>query len=120
MSRTVESFDDELMRRHRTATMAIYAVFALTAALIALSFTDILEGLGSIGPVMDVPLRIGIVLLGLGAIALRRARFAAPRLQAVASLRGASGLLATLQHTTIIVAVIAALIALAGLAHAYL
>jgi hypothetical protein len=58
--------------------------------------------------------RIGILIFGLGAIALRRTKFANMRLQDIAGLQGASGLLITLQRTTILVATIGILIAVLG------
>jgi hypothetical protein len=116
LSQQVDDFDAELTRRHRAASLAIYGVFALTLLLVALSFSDYFSGRLGFDPVLDGALRIAVVVFGLGAIALRRARFAAPRLQAVAALRGASGLIESLQKTTVLVALIAAAIALMGFA----
>src|SRR5215210_2104686 len=59
-------------------------------------------------------LRIAILFFGLGAIALRRTRFAAMRLQDIAGLRGISGLLKTLEGTTVQVAMLTLAIALMG------
>jgi len=57
---------------------------------------------------------IAILVFGLGAFVIRRTRFAAMRLKDVAALRGVSGLLKTLQDTTIQVASIGGAIALMG------
>ena len=57
---------------------------------------------------------IAILVFGLGAFVLRRTRFAAMRLKDIAALRGISGLLKTLQDTTIQIAFIGGAIALMG------
>jgi len=57
---------------------------------------------------------IAIVVFGLGAFVLRRTKFAAMRLKDIAAIRGVSGLLKTLQDTTIQVASIGGAIALMG------
>ena len=66
-------------------------------------------------PFLDIALRITILIFGLGSIALRRTRFATMRLQDIGALAGASGLLQTLEKTTIQVALIGAAISAVGL-----
>jgi Flp pilus assembly protein TadB len=61
-------------------------------------------------------LRISIIFLAVGAFTFRRTKFSTMRLQDIAALRGASGLLETLQWTTISVAFIGVVIALCGFA----
>ncbi len=65
-------------------------------------------------PSLDIALRITILIFGLGSIALRRTRFATMRLQDIGALGGASGLLRTLEKTTIQVALIGAAISAIG------
>ena len=65
-------------------------------------------------PSLDIAVRISILIFGLGAIALRRTQFAKMRLQDIAALRGASGLMITLQRTTLRVAFLGAAIAVIG------
>ena len=65
-------------------------------------------------PVLDAAVRITILIFGLGAIALRRTKFTAMRLQDIAGLKGTSGLLITLQRTTIQVALLGTVIAVVG------
>jgi hypothetical protein len=108
--------EDELNRRHRAAVLTIYAVLALTLLLAALSFAGVLAGGIGFDPTIDGALRITVVFFGLGAVALRRAMFSGTRLQAIASLRGLSALLAHLQKTTMMVAAIGAAIAVMGFA----
>jgi len=61
-----------------------------------------------------MPVLITILIFGLGAIAFRRTKFATMRLQDIAALQGASGLLISLQRTTLQVALIGAAVAVIG------
>ena len=111
---------DELARRHRTAMIFVLALLALNALLLAASY--------GLAPKMThrgdesivAALWIGILICGLGAFVLRRTRFATMRLKDIAALRGASGLLKTLQQTTIQVAALGGAVALMGFAWAIL
>ncbi|HEX8069982.1 MAG TPA: hypothetical protein VF546_08535 [Pyrinomonadaceae bacterium] len=113
-----EDYGAELARRYRKAVLTGSAMFALTALLVALAFGGVRptppDSLNS--PVLRGALWFAIPFLGLGAIAIRRTRFAAPRLEAVAALRGVRGLLATLERTTTLVAALGGAIAVIGYA----
>ena len=102
------------MRRHRTAAMVVGAMLGLTIALslIALVASESLHRQGD--PSLAMALWICILIFGLGSFVLRRTQFHPIRLQDIAALRGVSGLLATLQATTIQIALIGAAIALMG------
>ena len=65
-------------------------------------------------PSWTMALWIAIVVFGFGALVLRRTKFAAMRLKDIAALKGVSGLLKTLQDTTIQVACIGGAIGLMG------
>ena len=65
-------------------------------------------------PSLGVGLWIAILVFGLGAFVLRRTKFAAMRLKDIAALKGMSGLLKTLQDTTVQVASIGGAIGLMG------
>lgn len=65
-------------------------------------------------PSLIMGLWIAILVFGLGAFVLRRTRFAAMRLKDIAALKGTSGLLKSLQDTTIQIAFIGGAIALMG------
>jgi hypothetical protein len=110
------SAQSELVRRHRLAALVTRAFLVLTIAFIAVALTGRapLIGQGNPDPTLIVFIRISIVILGIGAVTLRRTRFSAMRLQDIAALRGISGLLATLQNTTIQVALLGGLIAILG------
>ena len=111
-----EQVEAELVRRHRSAVFTVVAMFALTVLLVLVAYAGLFPPLpASLHiPIVQGALWFSILFFGLGAIALRRARFAAVRLQAIADLRGPSGLLATLQRTTRLVAWCGGACALAG------
>ena len=115
MAETVEGTRGDLESRHAAAARVVSLVFMLTLGLAALAlFVAPRVKLGG-DPVTANTLLIVILFLGLGSVFFRRTRFSAMRLQDVGALRGAEGLLDTLQTTTVIVAGIAALIAVLGL-----
>ena len=112
-----ENTSDELTRRHRTAASVVSAFITLTLVLIALAYAGVRpERLPAslLNPTLYGALWIVIAGLGLGAIALRRMRFGALRLQVIAEAKGASALLATLHKTTGLVALFGLAIALIG------
>src|ERR1043165_273238 len=115
MTQATENTQDELTHRHRATAIVVGSLILLTLVLILIAFVaheKIYRPMGS--PSLPGALRIAILFFGLGAITLRRTRFAAMRLQDIAGLRGISGLLKTLQGTTIQVAMLALAIALMG------
>ncbi len=115
LAQTVDGTQDELARRHAAAANVVKLVGIFTLLLMLVALTGFLSGAVRFNPTAANSLRFVVVFLGVGAIVYRRTRFQAMRLQDIAALRGASGLLATLQTTTITVSLIAAVIALLGL-----
>lgn len=115
MAQTVEGTPGELERRHSAAANVVKLVGIFTLFLILVALSGVLAGAVRFNPTAANTLRFIIVFLGIGAIVFRRTRFTAMRLQDIAALRGVSGLLETLQTTTIIVALIAAFVAVLGL-----
>ncbi|HUQ34611.1 MAG TPA: hypothetical protein VM095_21005 [Pyrinomonadaceae bacterium] len=114
MAQTSESIQTELTRRHRMAAMVVGAMLGLTIALAATAFFSS-ESLHRPGdPSLAMALWITILIFGLGSFVLRRTRFQQARLQDIAALRGVSGMLASLQSTTIQIAFIGGAIALMG------
>lgn len=63
---------------------------------------------------LDIPVKIIIVIFGLGAVALRRTRFSAMRLQDLGALGGSTALLTTLAKTTVQLAILAGVLVLTG------
>ena len=111
---TPEPEQSELRRRHRKTVMVVAAFFVMTLLLTAVAFLAI-NAIARVGdPTLAKGLWIAILIFGLGAFVLRRTRFNALRLQDFAALRGTSGLLQTLEGTTIQVACLAGAIALMG------
>ena len=111
---TAANVQTELRRRHRSAVTVVAAFFALTLVLVAVAFFALKAITRTGDPRLPMYLWIVILTLGLGAFVLRRTRFAAMRLQDTAALRGISGLLQTLQGTTVQIATMAGAIALLG------
>jgi hypothetical protein len=114
LAQTVEGTQGELERRHAAAARVVQAVALFILLLMVLALTGFLAGAISFNPSTANSLRFIIIFLGVGAIVFRRTRFSAMRLQDIGALRGPAGLLATLHNTTVIVALIGALIALLG------
>ncbi len=81
-----------------------------------LALTNVLANAIPFNPTTANSLRFAIVFLGVGAVVFRRTRFSAMRLRDIGGLRGPSGLLSTLQKTTVEVAFIGAAVALMGFA----
>jgi peptidoglycan/LPS O-acetylase OafA/YrhL len=104
----------ELQRRHKATVTTVHVLLILTVLLSAIAFLIN----GSLpprnNPSLDIAVRIIILVFGLGAITLRRTKFATMRLQDIGALKGASGLLITLQRTTLQVAILGAIIAVVG------
>ena len=110
-----DNYQDELIRRHKAASTT---VLGLIVGAILLSLIAYLSR-GRLTVRQNPPLATGVLIamffLGIGAIALRRTRFVAMRLQDIAALRGATGLLQTLEKTTLQVAILGIANAVVGL-----
>src|SRR5918997_874343 len=114
MAQNAESVQTELARRHRTAAMVVGALLGLTVALVGIAFFAEASLYRPGDRSLAMALWITIMVFALGFFVIRRTRFNSMRLQDIAALRGISGLLATLQSTTIQVAFIGGAIALMG------
>ena len=109
-----QNFSDELSRRHRTATIWVIGFLVLDAVLLAIAYVAADRLFRPRDPSLVMGLWIAILVFGLGAFVLRRTKFAAMRLKDIAALKGVSGLLKTLQDTTVQVACIGGAIGLMG------
>ena len=98
----------ELLRRHKAAATTVAGLLVAVVLLSAVAFFGRRFFTQQQNPLLDVGLRIVILILGLGAIVLRRTRFATLRLQDIGALKGATGLLATLEKTTLQLALLGA------------
>lgn len=114
MAQTQEATQQELIRRHRLTVTGVCATLCLTVVLIVVGYLHKFPLIPS-SKSAEQALWVAIAICGLGSVALRRTKFSASRLQDIATLRGISGLLATLQNTTLLVAVLGAAIVVMGL-----
>lgn len=110
----------ELDRRHWTTATTVRALLVFTVILSVAAYFISKAIPPENNPSLDIAVRITILIFGLGAMALRRTRFATMRLQDVGALKGASGILITLQRTTLQVAVLGAVIAVVGFVATFL
>jgi Co/Zn/Cd efflux system component len=109
-----KTVSDELSRRHRTATMFVLGFLALDVVLVVIAYVAADRLFRPRDPSLSMALWIAILVFGLGAFVLRRTKFAAMRLKDITALKGMSGLLKTLQDTTVQVACIGGAIGLMG------
>src|SRR6267142_1864469 len=114
MTEQSSNFQFELLRRHRTTVLLVRVLLALTVALSLAAYLGRGHFRQKDNQSLDIAVRVTILIFGLGSVVLRRTRFSAMRLQDITALSGISGLLATLQKTTIQVALLGAAIAVFG------
>lgn len=113
-SNAAASVQSELAQRHRATAQTVLALLIGTVLLCVLAFVSQKFLTEQPNRTLNMAALFTILILGLGAIAFRRTKFAAMRLQDIGALKGASGLLITLQRTTLQVALIGALAAVVG------
>lgn len=108
------SAESELETRHKATARTVQGLLIGVVLLCVLAFVSKRFLTEQTHPSLHMAVLIIILGLGLGAIAFRRTRFSAMRLQDIAGLRGTSGLLITLQRTTLEIALIGATAAVVG------
>ena len=104
----------ELARRHKAAATTVLGLLVATVLLSVLAFLGRPYFTESPNPPLDIAVRIIILVLGLGAVVWRRTKFQPMRLQDIVGLAGVSGLLKTLEKTTLQISLLGAAIALIG------
>jgi len=109
-----ENVQAELAKRHKAAATTVAGLLIATVLLSIVAYLGKRFFTQQQNPSLDIGLRISILILGLGAIALRRTKFSTMRLQDIGALNGATGLLSTLEKTTIQLALLGAGIAALG------
>src|SRR5437762_13272228 len=114
MTTPAQEVQTELERRHRKASTLVLAFVVLDLMLVVIAYFAAIRLYRPGAPSTIMGLWIAVLVFGLGAFVLRRTRFAAMRLKDIAALRGISGLLKTLEGTTIQIAFIGGAIALMG------
>lgn len=108
------SATSELDRRHKSTRTTVLALLVGVLLLCALAYVSKRFLIPKNNASLDIAVRITILIFGLGAVALRRTKFSAMRLQDIAGLKGRTGLLITLQRTTLQVALLGVVIAVVG------
>ena len=114
MEATSPEAQAELTRRHKAAATTVLVLLVATILLSVIAFLARPYFIEKPNLVLDMAVRIVILILGLGAVVWRRTKFQAMRLQDIAGLAGVSGLLKTLEKTTIQLALLGATIASVG------
>jgi hypothetical protein len=110
------SADSELDHRHKSTRTTVLGLLVGVLLLCVLAYVSKRFLTAKSYPELEMAVLVSILILGLGAIAFRRTRFSAMRLQDIAALKGPGGLLITLQRTTLQVALIGTATALTGFA----
>jgi len=110
----MQAAEAELARRHKAAATTVAGLLVVVVLISIVAYLGKRFFTPQQNPTLDIGLRISILILGLGAIALRRTRFSAMRLQDIGALKGSKGLLSTLERTTLQLALLGAGIAALG------
>ena len=114
MDSTSPEAQAELARRHKAAATTVLGLLVATVLLSVLAFLAKPYFTERPNTVIEGAVRIVILILGLGAVVWRRTKYQTLRLQDIAALAGVSGLLKTLEKTTIQLALLGAAIASVG------
>jgi membrane protein YdbS with pleckstrin-like domain len=104
----------ELARRHKAAATTVLGLIVATVLLAVVAFLARPYLTPQDNSTINMAVRIVILFLGIGAVVWRRTKFQPMRLQDIFGLAGVSGLLKTLERTTIQLAVLGAVIASIG------
>ena len=104
----------ELARRHKAAATTVLGLIVATVLLAVVAFLARPYLTPQDNAVINMAVRIVILFLGIGAVVWRRTKFQPMRLQDIFGLAGVSGLLKTLEKTTIQLVVLGAAIASIG------
>lgn len=110
-----ENVQAELSRRHKAAATTVLGLLVCTILLCVVAYVGRPYFWQQPHPTLDVAVWITIFVLGIGSIIWRRTKFSTMRLQDIGALQGASGLLITLEKTTIQLALAAAAMAGVGI-----
>jgi peptidoglycan/LPS O-acetylase OafA/YrhL len=105
----------DLARRHKAASVTVAGLLVATVLLSIVAFVArsyLVEKPPNVP--LDYTTRLIVLFFGLGAIVWRRNRFSPMRLQDIAGLQGVTGLVKTLEKTTIQLALMAVAIAVLG------
>ena len=104
----------ELTRRHKAAATTVLGLMVAAVLLAVLAFLGKPYFTARPNPLLNFAVRIIILMFGLGAVMWRRTKFQPLRLQDIVGVAGVTGLLKTLEKTTIQIALFGAAIAAIG------
>lgn len=114
MDPTSPEVQAELAQRHKSAATTVLSLLVASILLSVIAFLARPYFIEKPNPPLDVGGSIAILVIGLGAVAWRRTKFGTMRLQDIAGVAGVSGLLQTLEKTTIQLALFATVITVIG------
>ena len=104
----------ELVRRHKAAATTVVGLLVATILLSVLAFLGKPYFTVRENPLLYFAVRIIILMFGLGSVMWRRTKFQPARLRDIVGVAGVTGLLKTLEKTTIQIALFGAAIAATG------
>ena len=104
----------ELTRKHKAAATTVLGLIVATILLCIVAYVGQPYFSELESRPVDWAFLVLVLILGLGAVAWRRTKFNPTRLQDIAGLEGASGLIRTFEKTTLQIAILAAGIAVIG------
>ena len=111
---SADKIQPELSRRHKASVTTVAGLIVGVVLLGIVAYLSRSYLTPRPNPTLDMAAKIVILFLGIGSIVWRRTKFAAMRLQDIGGLQGSSGLLKTLEKTTIQIALIGAAIVTIG------
>lgn len=114
MDPTSPEVQAELTRRHKAAATTVIGLIVATVLLSIIAYLSRPYLYEQANPPLELGMRIAILVLGIGSVIWRRTKLAPMRLQDIAGLAGPSGLLKTLEKTTLQMALFGAAIAAIG------
>ena len=114
MDPTSQDAQAELTRRHKAAATTVLGLIVATILLSVVAYLGQPYFSELESTQIDWAFLILVLMLGLGAVAWRRTKFNPTRLQDIAGVAGPSGLIRSLEKTTLQLAVLAAGIAIVG------
>jgi hypothetical protein len=104
----------QLEKKYRTTAIIVLAQIAVTLVLIALAWFAVSASALELPPQSLTTLWVAVVFIAIGSFMLRRLFFNWERLKTISILKGVSGLLNSLQLSSIILGALAEIIAVLG------
>jgi len=120
-SSQIETNGANFDKRYRATQITVISAILVTTGILIVSLTTpgIFSGTDSPDPTLAIALRISIAMFAIGIIVFRRVRLQPARLRDIYGIQGMTGLLGSLQTTTVILAALCEAIALMGFGLAY-